>query len=415
MALTLVFCGAFHHRSRRTKDTLLLTMKSVIWLSWLLAICVAQEEHKVTDASNQFGFRLLQKIPASSQVNLFFSPYSVSTALAMTYVGARADTQEELHESLGYSSAGLTPDHVPSAHAQHTHVLSAPSNSTIRVANNAVVDERYNVLTEYLDSLSQSFGAEVTKANLNDDQSRKNINDWVKRKTEGKIEELLSEPLPPNTKLVLLNAIYFKGLWDTPFHASFTSSAPFYNGGTEQVTVDMMRNEVRVPYAYHEATDADIADLPYAGLDYSMTIVLPRDHSGAEALRQRLSWPVFQHMLSQLQERTLTLALPRFKLEGTYKLKQPVSQLGATKLFDERQADLSGISGSRDLFVHDIVHKAVVEVNEEGSEAAGATGVLFVTKSLSENTRFIVDHPFLFFIRNTKTGDVLFAGQVNHL
>lgn len=390
-------------------------MKSVIWLSWLLAICIAQEEHKVTDASNQFGFRLLQKIPASSEVNLFFSPYSVSTALAMAYVGARADTQQELHESLGYSSVGLTPDHVPTAHAQHTHVLRAPSNSTLRVANAAVLQERYNVLTEYLDLLTQSFAAEVSKANLADEQSRKNINTWVKNSTGGKIEDLLTEPLPPNTKMVLLNAIYFKGLWDTPFDASFTSSAPFYNGGTEQVTVDMMRNEVRVPYAYHEATDADVADLPYAGLDYSMTIVLPRDHSGAEALRQRLSWPVFQNMLSHLQQQRLTLALPRFKLEGAYKLKQPISQLGAKKMFDERQADLSGITGSRDLFVHDVIHKAVVEVNEEGSEAAGASGVVFVTKSLSTSTRFIVDHPFLFFIRNTKTGDVFFAGQVNHL
>lgn len=390
-------------------------MKSVIWLSWLLAICIAQEEHKVTDASNQFGFRLLQKIPASSEVNLFFSPYSVSTALAMAYVGARADTQQELHESLGYSSVGLTPDHVPTAHAQHTHVLRAPSNSTLRVANAAVLQEHYNVLTEYLDLLTQSFAAEVSKANLADEQSRKNINTWVKNSTGGKIEDLLREPLPPNTKMVLLNAIYFKGLWDTPFDASFTSSAPFYNGGTEQVTVDMMRNEVRVPYAYHEATDADVADLPYAGLDYSMTIVLPRDRSGAEALRQRLSWPVFQNMLSHLQQQRLTLALPRFKLEGAYKLKQPISQLGAKKMFDERQADLSGITGSRDLFVHDVIHKAVVEVNEEGSEAAGASGVVFVTKSLSTSTRFIVDHPFLFFIRNTKTGDVFFAGQVNHL
>lgn len=397
------------------QDTLLLTMKSAIWLSWLLAICVAQEEHKVTDASNQFGFRLLQKIPASSEVNLFFSPYSVSTAMAMTYVGARADTQQELHESLGYSSAGLTPDHVPSAHAQHTLVLRAPSNSTIRVANAAIIENQYNVLREYIDSLYQYFRADVSKVNLADEQSRNNINNWVKNATDGKIEELLSEPLPPSTKLVLLNAIYFKGLWDTPFDSSFTSPAPFYNGGTEQATVEMMRHEFRVPYVHHEATDADVADIPYAGLDYSMTIVLPRERSGADALRQRLSWPVFQNMLSHLQTETVTLALPRFKLEGTYKLKQPISQLGARKLFDERQADLSGISGSRDLFVHDVVHKAVVEVNEEGSEAAAASGVLFVTKSLSSSTPFIVDHPFLFFIRNTKTGDVLFAGQVNHL
>ncbi|KAH9360647.1 hypothetical protein HPB48_002425 [Haemaphysalis longicornis] len=372
-------------------------MKSVIWLSWLLAICIAQEEHKVTDASNQFGFRLLQKIPASSEVNLFFSPYSVSTALAMAYVGARADTQQELHESLGYSSVGLTPDHVPTAHAQHTHVLRAPSNSTLR-----------------------SFAAEVSKANLADEQSRKNINTWVKNSTGGKIEDLLTEPLPPNTKMVLLNAIYFKGLWDTPFDASFTSSAPFYNGGTEEVTVDMMRNEVRVPYAYHEATDADVADLPYAG----KTEMTRYGYSNKRAMLMlpAILWshvrnPPSLASLQFVKNGKLCLTAPPlgFKLEGAYKLKQPISQLGAKKMFDERQADLSGITGSRDLFVHDVIHKAVVEVNEEGSEAAGASGVVFVTKSLSTSTRFIVDHPFLFFIRNTKTGDVFFAGQVNHL
>lgn len=390
-------------------------MHSAIWLGCILAICAGQEEHKVTDASNQFGFRLLQKIPASSAENLFFSPYSVSTALAMAYVGARDDTQLEMHESLGYSSAGLTPDHVLSAHAQHIHLLRQPSNSSVRVANAAAIERDYSVLGDYVDSLSQSFNAHLWKVNFADEPSRTSINDWVKNKTEGKIEKLLSGPLPPNTKLVLLNAIYFKGFWKSPFHPGATSSADFYNGGIERIAVETMHDEIQAGYAHDEETNADVADLPYVGLDYSMTIVLPRERTGADALRQSLSWQVFQRLLSGLRDTTLRVALPRFKAEGSYKLKQPLSQLGVVKLFQEGQADLSGISGSQDLFVEDVIHKAVVEVNEQGSEAAGATAVLVVAESLRPTTPFIVNHPFLFFIRNTKTGDVLFAGQVNHL
>ncbi|XP_075545345.1 iripin-1-like isoform X1 [Dermacentor variabilis] len=391
-------------------------MNFLICLAGLLALCAAQEEHKVTGANNQFGFKLLDKIPVSPQVNLFYSPYSVSTAMAMAYVGARGETQHDLHETLGYSSVGLTPDHVPSAHAQHTHLLRAPSNSTLRVANAAVVQDGYVVTEEYLGLLRTSFGAEVNRAGLNDEQSVRGINDWVKNKTEGKIEQLLSEPLPPNTRLVLLNAIYFKGLWNTPFEVRGTSKAQFFNAGTERVEVDTMHAQLNAGLAEDDETNADVLDLPYAGLDYSMTIVLPRVRNGVDALRQNLSWPVFQRLLSKLNAHAVVeVALPKFKIEGSYKLKAPLSALGASKAFDERLADFSGISGSRDLVVYEVVHKAVVEVNEEGSEAAAATGVITYTKSATFGIPFVVDHPFLFFIRNRQTGDVLFAGQVNHL
>ncbi|KAL1438203.1 hypothetical protein MTO96_048286 [Rhipicephalus appendiculatus] len=391
-------------------------MKIIICLAGLLALCSGQEEHKVTAANNEFGFKLLNAIPVSPQTNLFYSPYSVSTAMAMAYVGARGETQRDLHETLGYSSVGLTPEHVPSAHAQHTHLLRAPSNSTLRVANAAVVQESYTVTDEYLGLLRQSFDAEVSVASLNDEQSVRAINDWVKNKTEQKIEQLLSEPLPPDTRLVLLNAIYFKGLWNVPFDTRGTRKGPFFNAGTERVEVDVMNARLRVGYAGDDQTNVDVLDLPYAGLDYSLTIILPRERTGVDALRQNLSWPVFQRLLSKVHLNTRVLvALPRFKIEGSYKLKAPLSALGASKAFDERHADFSGISGARDLIIYDVVHKAVVEVNEEGSEAAGATAVIFQTKSSGGAIRFVVDHPFLFFIRNRHTGDVLFAGQVNHL
>lgn len=391
-------------------------MKIIICLAGLLTLCSGQVEHKVTAANNEFGFKLLNEIPVSPQTNLFYSPYSVSTAMAMAYIGARGETQRDLHETLGYSSVGLTPDHVPSAHAQHTHLLRAPSNSTLRVANAAVFQENYAVTPEYVEILRQSFEAEVRAASLNDEQSVRVINDWVKNKTEQKIEELLSEPLPPDTRLVLLNAIYFKGLWNVPFDARGTLKKPFFNAGTERVEVDTMYEQVTAGYAEDDETNADVLDLPYAGLDYSLTIILPKERTGVHSLRQNLSWPVFQRLLSKLNMNApMEVSLPKFKIEGSYKLKAPLSALGASKAFDERHADFSGISGARDLVIYDVVHKAVVEVNEEGSEAAGATAGIFYTKSAPVGIPFVVDHPFLFFIRNRHTGDVLFAGQVNHL
>ncbi|XP_077519051.1 iripin-1-like [Amblyomma americanum] len=389
-------------------------MKSAICLAWLLVLCVAQKKHKVTDANNQFGFQLLQKIPTSSEENLLFSPYSVSTAMAMAYVGARNETQRDLHETMRYESAGLTPDDVHSVYARHTRLLRAPSNSTIRVANAAVVQNGYSVNEQYLAVLTRSFKAEISFASLSGEGSLNDINNWVSNKTEGKIKKLLSEPLPLDAKLVLLSAIYFKGLWMIPLLATKRSKAQFFNAGTQRVEVGTMYARGLLAHAEDNETNSDVIDLPYAGNGYSMTIVLPRQRTGADALRQSLTWPVFQRLRSKLEIKLVFMALPKFKLEGEYKLKRPLSDLGASKAFDESQADFSGITGSRDLAIYDVVHKAVVEVNEKGRAAAGVAARAFYTRA-GDHTAFVVDHPFLFFIRDAWTRDVLFAGQVNHL
>lgn len=390
-------------------------MKTVICLAWLMAVCVAQDDTKISSSSNVFGLELLRMIPGSPQTNIFYSPYSVYTALAMAYVGARGETMQDLHDALGYSSVGLRPDLVPGLLAKHARRLREPSNSTLYVTNNAIIQEGYNVEPQYLDSLTENFAAEVSTANLTDQQVLRNINEWVKRNTAGKIEELLSEPLSPDARLVLLNAIYFKGLWNTPFPADDTFKAPFFNAGTERVEVDMMHQRLTTGYAQDDETNAQVVDLAYAGLDYSMVIVLPREKNGVDALKRNFSLPLYHRLLLKLRDTEVDIALPKFKIDSLYKLKEPLSQLGASKIFDKYQADFSGISGSRDLFVYNVVHKAVVEVNEEGSEAAGATAVILQVESLRVGIPFVVDHPFLFFIRNRHTGDILFAGQVNHL
>nr|AAK61378.1 serine proteinase inhibitor serpin-4 [Rhipicephalus appendiculatus] len=392
-------------------------MKLIICLAGLLALCSGQEEHKVTAANNEFGFKLLNAIPVSPQTNLFYSPYSGPQPWRWptSVPGERLSVTFTRHWAT--SSVGLTPEHVPSAHAQHTHLLRAPSNPNLSASPNAaVVQESYTVTDEYLDFLRQYFDAEVSVASLNDELIREgNLTTGSKNKTEQKIQQLSASLFLPTRGLVLLNAIYFKGLWNVPFDTRGTRKGPFFNAGTERVEVDVMNARLRVGYAGDDQTNVDVLDLPYAGLDYSLTIILPRERTGVDALRQNLSWPVFQRLLSKVHMNTRVLvALPRFKIEGSYKLEGPLSALGASKAFDERHADFSGISGARDLGHIRRRAQAVVEVNEEGAAAATRQSSS-KPRSSGGAIRFVVDHPFLFFIRNRHTGDVLFAGHVNHL
>lgn len=399
----------------KPRPTLKLTV--VLLLKAFFAVASAQDSIRVTAATNDFAFRLLPHLPSSPQKNVFFSPYSIATALAMAYAGAGSTSLRELHDALGYTAVSLDNAKVLAAHAQHTRQLLAPSNSTLKIANAAAVDGQLKILPAYVQALEKSFGAELLKVDFAGagQAAVRAINSWVNQKTQQKISTLFKEPLSRDTRLVLLDAIYFKGTWRTKFDPSDTAKAPFYTDGTHSTNVDTMQGKVRALYAYSRDLSASLLDLPYNGLDYSMSIVLPRDRSGIEAVKRKLSLEEFRKLTSNLREATVEVHLPRFKLEEEYKLKEVLPKVGIRKVFDKSEADLSGINGGRDLFVYEVVHKAVVEVNEEGSEAAAVTGVVVNTRTTGGPLQFRVDHPFLFFIRNTRTGDLLFVGQVNRV
>uniref|UniRef100_A0A4D5RGN0 Putative serine proteinase inhibitor n=1 Tax=Ixodes scapularis TaxID=6945 RepID=A0A4D5RGN0_IXOSC len=384
---------------------------SILVLSW------AQEETKLTKANNRFGLRLLRTLPSGPEENVFFSPYSVSTAMGMAFAGARGQTQQELSQGLGFSDADLTDAAVLDAYTHHTERLkSTPSNSTLDVANAAAIQRTLALLNSYESALQSSFGAELHKVDFaGEPQAAVNlVNNWVKRKTHDKIEKLFNEPLDQDTLLVLLNAIYFKGDWGTAFNKEHTEKRQFLNGGVTPVEVDTMRLEARIKYRFFDDLQVEVVQLPYRGLDYTMAILLPKENTGVEGLKQNLTIDRFQNYLSDLRERKITVLLPKFKLETKYSLKTPLQSLGIKQIF-EPGADLSGIN-DESLRVSAVEHKAVVEVNEEGTEAAAATGLVIVPYSLGpEPVVFRVDHPFLFFIRNTRTDDIFFMGQVNKL
>ncbi|KAH6936904.1 hypothetical protein HPB50_024067 [Hyalomma asiaticum] len=241
------------------------------------AVSSAQDHIRAIAASNDFAFRLLQLLSGSQLDNVFFSPYSVTTALGMAYAGSYGMTRRELHEALKYNLVGIAEDKVVGAHAEHGRRLLEPSNSTLKIAN-AV-------------ALKNGFGAELLKADFTKDEKAAIdiINAWVSQKTQKKISKLFDEPLPSFTKLVLLNAIFFKGTWLNKFDRSKTAKAPFHMADGRSVKVDTMQGTVKAGYAYSRDIGATVLDLPYNGLDYSMSIFVPRNGTDIGVLRRRVN------------------------------------------------------------------------------------------------------------------------------
>ncbi|CAN8033034.1 unnamed protein product [Ixodes persulcatus] len=382
-------------------------------------LCWAEDNDKLTSASNNLGLRLFPLLPSPPEENVFFSPCSLSVAMGMAYAGARGETRQELYDHLGYSSAGLPEAQVLDAYArQMQRHQPGQSNTTIDVANSAAIHLTLSLLNEYENILRNSFKADLQTVDFEDDgQAAVDvINRWVKEKTHDKIESLFSAPLSPLTRFVLLNAIYFKGTWETEFEKKNTRNMPFFNGGVTQAEVQTMVEKIRIRHNSFEDSGVDVAELPYHGGDYSMLILLPKEKTGVEALKGNLTAGLLQTLIDRLVQREVTVFLPKFKLETKYYLKEFLQKLGIKRIFG-KGADLSGISEDASLKVSAVVQKAVVEVNEEGTEAAVVSGVVGSIKASApqRSFEFRVDHPFLFFIRNTRTNGLLFMGQVNKL
>lgn len=372
---------------------------------------------RVMIANNDLALRLLPLLSTSQLRNVFYSPYSVLTALAMVHAGADSLTLVELHLALRYGLMGLDEDKVVGAHADFTRHLLAPSNSTLKVANAAVLDQKLNALPSYLNALKNGFAAELLKADFTGGEraALNTINSWVSQKTQQKISKLFDEPLPSFTKLVLLNAIYFKGTWLSKFDRSKTANAPFYTADGRSTSVDTMQGIVKAAYAYVRDLEATVLELPYTGLDYSMIILLPRNGSSVEVLKRKLNGTALASARAKLRETRIKLHLPRFKLEEKYDMKEVLRKLEVTRMFNAGEADLSRINGEKSLFVDQVMHKAVVEVNEEGSEAAAATGVTINTRTITGPSELHVDRPFLFSIESKRIWSMIFVGQVNYI
>ncbi|WP_437298331.1 serpin family protein [Sorangium sp. So ce426] len=361
-----------------------------------------------------FALDLYRRIGAAPG-NLFCSPHSVSSALAMTTAGARGETAEQMARALRFTlpQARLHPafNALDLALARRGEGAEGQDGKGFRlhVANAIWGQVGSAFVPSFLDVLAESYGAGLHVVDFVQapDEAREIINGWVAERTAGRIEDILPEgALGPSTRLVLTNAIYFNAAWQLPFKEEETTPGSFTLADGSTVSVPMMTNHAQVRYGEGDGYEA--LELPYDGGELSMVLVLPSELGGFEAGldRERL-----EGVLASLGSRSVTMALPRFKIASTLDLARPLEDLGMPAAFSDR-ADFSGIDGQGGLFITDVLHEAFVSVNEAGTEAAAATAMVIGETSAPEPATIRFDRPFLFVIRDRATSAILFVGRV---
>ncbi|XP_062986371.1 leukocyte elastase inhibitor-like isoform X4 [Elgaria multicarinata webbii] len=375
---------------------------------------------QLANANIHFGLDLFQKLnEANPTGNIFFSPFSISSAIAMLSLGARANTATELSKIFHFDAV---EDLHSRFQALSTDVKRCDASYVLKLANRLYGENTYSFLQDFLTSTQKLYGAELSSVDfLNaSDEARKQINQWVEKQTEGKIPELLSEgSVNELTKLVLVNAIYFKGSWEEKFQEADTKDLPFRLNKKEKKNVKMMFMKKNFPFRYIPECKCRVLELPYKGKELSMIILLPDDiednSTGLEQLEKQLTLEKLQewtHPGKMYSNNDVNVHLPKFKLEETYDLKSHLVALGVMDVFDSGKADLSGMSGAQDLHVSKIVHKSFIEVNEEGTEAAVAAVMVGKFCRVPREEDFNADHPFLFLIRHNPTQSIFFFGRV---
>ncbi|KAI5941536.1 Plasminogen activator inhibitor 2 [Manis javanica] len=396
-------------------------------------------------------FRHLANI--STTQNLFFSPWSISSTMAMVYLGARGNTAAQMAEVLQFNKVGVhevapvTPENIigckimqqmqkgpyPEAilqaqardtiHSSFGFLSSAINASTgqylLESVNKLFGEKSAQFKEEYVQLSKKYYSTEPQAINFLEraDEARKNINLWVKTQTKGKIPNLLPEgSVDEETKMVLVNAVYFKGKWKTPFEKKLNGLYPFRVNLTQRKPVQMMYLHENLNIGYIKELKTQILELPYAG-DVSMFLLLPDDitdaSTGLELLESELTYDKFNTWISKhtMAEDDVEAYIPQFKLEERYELKSLLRSMGMEDAFSKGQANFLEMSESNDLFLSKVFHQATVEVNEEGTEAAAGTGAVMSGRTGHGGPQFVADHPFLFLIMHKITKTILFFGR----
>jgi len=343
--------------------------------------------------------------------NLFYSPHSISTALAMAYAGAAGETQRQMAEALHFT---LPPEDLHAAFNALDLALTSPEAAAafrLNVANALWAQEGYEFLSSYLDTLAVHYGAGMRLADFTQEalreEARQAINAWVSEQTEQKIEELLQQgDLTEDARLVLLNAIYFKADWNVPFYGDIQGDFTRLDGS--KVTAPMMSRRTRTPYLAGDGFEALALD--YKGDRVRMLVLVP-DAGTFEAFEAALDAAQVEAIMAGLESDDVQLTMPKFEFKARFALRDALVSLGMEDAFEAGIADFSGMDGTRDLFIQSVIHEAFVAVDEEGTEAAAATGVIVGVESMPMNM-ITVDRPFIFLIHDVETDTLLFVGRV---
>jgi len=331
----------------------------------------------VSAAFAKFATSLFKVVSDSNgpSENVCVSPFSVAAILSMTHVGAEGNTAQQIRNTLHLKEH--TVDQISRSVGKLCLDTKSDEKCMLKTANQLYLDTSYQLTEQFQLSLKNHFGASAERVDFASDQTRLDINKWVEEFTQEKIKNLIPHGffIPYLTKLALVNAVYFKGDWQDAFHPRGTRMGPFYlNGADSKKDVNMMLNNREFSSGYIDALDARVLELPYRSRRLSMFIILPNKIDGLDAVESKLCDHELADVLHGTRRAEMDVVIPKFKIEANVDMKKVLMKMGMMDLFEASKADLSGISGRRDLFVDDIIHKAFIDVNEEGSEAAAATG-----------------------------------------
>jgi len=384
----------------------------------LTSVHVSQPDlEALVDGNNAFALNLYRLL-GEDDTNLFYSPFSISMALAMTYAGARDDTAGQMADTLHFT---LSQDRLhPAFNSLDTELSQRGEGAKgkddkgfrLNIVNAIWGQKGYTFLPAFLDTLAENYGAGLRVLDFASaaEESRIAINDWVSDQTEERIKDLI----PPGaidslTRLVLTNAIYFNAAWQYPFQKEATKDGIFHLLNSNEVTVPMMH--VTEPFRYAEGNSYQAVALPYDGRELSMLILLPESGKFSE-FEQSLTAELVDTTVKELESRRIALTMPRFEFTSGFSVKKALATMGMPIAFSD-SADFSGMTGKPDLFISDVIHKAFVQVDESGTEAAAATAVIMRLTAMPESPMDLtIDHPFIFLIRDNATGTILFIGRV---
>ncbi len=372
-------------------------------------------------ANNKFALSFYSNLKDKEKGNIFFSPYSISTALSMVYEGARGRTADEIQSVFSFlKSDSLRRSSVA---AFYNRLNKKGAGCKLYTANALWVQKDYSLLNEFLQVIRNYYGGEARNVDFKKalEKARLTINRWVESKTNGKIKNLFPQSsLAHLTRLVLTNTIYFKGKWAKQFDKSKTRKEDFMLSDSKKIRVPMMRQiGEEAKFNYTETKETQVLELPYKGNELSMLVILPKSPK-LNDLEKRLTLERLSKWRKSLKKQRVDVYLPKFILKNKYFLNENLKEMGMLLAFMPPSptggADFSGISGERDLFIGIVIHQAFVDVDEEGTEAAAATGVGFDITSIwpGKVPVFRADHPFIFLIQEKESGNILFMGRVEN-
>ena len=399
----------------RALAVMVLMTSAILWVLPAGAGAAGEMAATVAESDNAFAVDVYGALK-SQPGNLFLSPYSISSALAMTSEGARGETRSQMAAVLHAGPDATAYRKSRGALAKRFDAIAAGRNVELAIANALWPQENYVYRKEFIGIATGDYRAGVHPVNYVKDAegARARINSWASDNTHGKIPELIGPGvLNSMTRMVLTNAVYFLGGWLEPFDKNDTKDGDFTRLDGSKVAVPLMYQSEKFDYA--EEPGLQVLAMPYKGRDLIMTVVLPRETAGLPELEERLAVDSFRKWRDGLSYQKVRVTFPRYKYSAGFELGDVLRGLGMTDAFDPAKADFSGMDGTRQLFVSNVIHKAFVDVDEKGTEAAAATGVVMSLAAApmpDEPKEFRADHPFLFYISDRQSGAVLFLGRV---